>query len=453
MDVDTSTKLPLGRIKAFLKQLQQLAWLELFEKWFGLGVKLLWITLFVAFAIYLRKEYKKDIYYIQDFKVPPACVEQGYSGEVVKQAIIDDIGKIINSAYSSEKSMTPVNEDGIELLSDFSIEGFNLKAVTRSIMAIFGKKNKHIGGYVTLNDSTQTAAIQVTDQITQPISIRRNEPAQNLIRKATLEIMKVRSPGGLIAHYMTKNDTVMVKSVYNYLSRHRELTKDFYFYELSISMALYERRTKEAFAWADSLELKFPNDKWTFYERAKIYALLAYYTKSDTATTNKNKRLYVENLLKAKEPGRTTENYRDIDDQIDIALAGFYYNEKDYKSFIPILERMRSKQALNAAQYNGLAYAYFYQKDYGEAEIAVQRAVLLAGDVGDYWDSLAEIYSVQGKDSLAVANLAIALKSPQKSAAVSVQAYQTDARWDRLRKRSDFQALLTGKADKKYKLP
>lgn len=62
METHTATKLPVGRIKAFLKQLQQLAWLELFEKWFGFGVKLLWITLFIAFAIYLRKEYKKDIY-------------------------------------------------------------------------------------------------------------------------------------------------------------------------------------------------------------------------------------------------------------------------------------------------------------------------------------------------------------------------------------------------------
>lgn len=446
METHTATKLPVGRIKAFLKQLQQLAWLELFEKWFGVGVKLLWITLFVAFAIYLRKEYKKDIYYIQDFKVPPTWVEQGFSGEVVKQAIIDDIGKVINLTYSSEKSMTPFSEDGIELLSDFSIEGFNLKAVTRSIMAIMGKKNKSIGGYITLNDSTQTAAIQVTNQITQPISIGRKEPAQNLIRKATLEIMKVRYPGAIIAYYMTKKDTVMVKSVYSYLVRHRELTKDYSFYDLSISVALYERRFNEAFAWADSLQAKFPNDKATFYGRAKIYIILAYYTKTDSATVSKNKRLYVENLLKAKEPGRTIESGSSIDESINTVLARHYLNEKDYPAFTRIVEEMNGKLSSDAAQNNMLAYAYIYQKEYKKAEAALQRAVLLAGDVGDYWDSLAELYSLQNKDSLAVANLAIALKCSQKSSSVSVEAYQKDTRWDRLRKRGDFQALLTGKA-------
>ncbi len=445
METNTSTKLPRGRIRTFFKQIQQLAWLELFEKWFGFGVKLLWVILFIAFSIYLRKEYKKDIFYIQNFKVPPVWVEQGYSGEVVKQAIIDDIDNIRNAVYADGKSITDVSEDGTEFLSDLSIEGFNLKAITKSILAVLGKKSKNIGGYITLNDSTQTMFIQVTDQITQPLSIKRNEPAQKIIHKATLEIMKAKSPGLLIGYYMVRKDTIMVKSVYNYLTKHRALMKDYFFYTVSVSVSLFQKRYDKALMWSDSSLKKFPNDKLTFYDKAKIHGTLAYYTKIDSVTTSKNKRLYVENLQKVKEPGRTSETETNLDNIVDMSLAGFYYVEKDFKSLIELSEKTSAKYALDPAQSNILAYAYMGQKNYKKAEAALQRTVSLASDVGDYWDSLAELYSIQNKDSLAVVNLGIALASPQKSASVSVEAYQKDARWQRLRKRQDFQALLKRK--------
>jgi tetratricopeptide (TPR) repeat protein len=442
---DIPARLPSGRVKSFLKQLQQLASLELFEKWFGFGVKLLWITLFVAFSIYLRKEYKKDIFYVQNFKVPPTWVEQGYSGEVVKQAIIDDIDNIANTVYADGKSVTANDQDGTEFLSDLSIDGFNLKAVTKSVLAVLGKKNKRIGGYITLDDSAQTVAIQVSDQITQPVSIKRNEPAQKLIHKATLEIMKAKAPSMLIMHYMNKKDTVMVKKNYSYLAKHREFIKDYSFYNLSVSVFAFQKQYDKALMWADSLQKKLPNDKATFYIRAQIHAVLAYTTKTDSLTTRKNKRLFVENLMKAKEPGRTSETESNIDYMADRSLAGFYYMEKDYISFIKLIEKTGTGYTLDADQNNMLAYAYMGQKEYKKAEAALQRAVYLADDNGNYWDSLAELYSLQNKDSLAVVNLKIALNSLQKSAAVSVESYRTDARWERLRSRKDFQTLLTRK--------
>jgi tetratricopeptide (TPR) repeat protein len=446
METNNPTRVPIDRIKAFLKQIQQLAWLELFEKWFGLGVKLLWITLFVIFSIYLRKEYKKDIFYVQNFKVPPVWVEQGYSGEVVKQAIIDDIDNIVNAVYADGESIAANNEDATEFLSELSIEGFNLKAVTKSVLAVLGKKNKSIGGYITLDDSTQTVSIQVTDQITQPVSVKRNESAQKLIHKATLEIMKAKAPEMLIVHYMAKKDTAMVKKIYKYLTKHREFTKDYYFYSISIYVSLLEKRYDKAVVWSDSSLKKFPNDKMTFYDKAEIYRTLAYGAKTDSVTTNKNKRLYVENLRKIKEPGRTAENKGDFDKIADMALTQFFYREKDYKSAIGMLEKLDAKYTLNAAQNNSLAYAYMSQKDYKKAEDALQKAVYLADDNGDFWDSLAELYSLQNKDSLAVVNLAIALRCPQKSAAVSVSEYEKDARWQRLQKRGDFQVLMKSKS-------
>lgn len=426
---------------AFLKRLQQLAWLELFEKWFGVGVKLLWLTLFVAFSVYLRKEYKRNIFYVQDFKVPPVWVEQGYSGEVVKQAILDEIDNIMNGVYARDKSMIGSNEDNTELLNELTVEGFNLKAVTKSILALLGKKDKSIGGYVTLSDSTQTVAIQVTNQITQPLTIKRNEPAQHLIHKAAMEIMKVRSPKALITYYMVKKDTAMVDKSYAYLKRHRELMNDYYFYMTSVAVALNTQNYEEAFAWTDSAATRFPNDKLAYYTRGEIYMTLAYYAKTDAATTQKYKRLFLENMRKVSEPGLPAEA-AELDQTANRYLAGFFANESDFKSLVDLVERNQMQQTLSAPLNNALAYAYVSQKKYKKAEEALRRATYQAPNNGDYWDSLAELYCIQGNDSGAVANLAKALKSPQKSDVVSSKAYQTDPRWQRLRKRLDFQQLL-----------
>lgn len=444
METNTSDKLPPGRsnaFNAFWHQLQRLAWLELFEKWFGLGVKLLWTTLFVLFALYLRKEYRRNIFYVQDFKVPPAWVEQGYSGEVVKQAILDEIDKLLNGVYADDKSISGSNKDNTELLNELSVQGFNLRAVTKSILALLGKPDKSIGGYVTLSDSTQTVAIQVTDQITQPLSVKRHEPAQHLIHKAAMEIMKVRSPKSLIYYYMVKKDTDMVNKVYSYLKRHRELMDDYYFYMTSAAVALNSLDYEAAFAWSDSAARKFPNDKLFYYIRAEVYMTRVYNAKADSATSRTDKRLFVENMRKVSEPGLPAQA-GNLDRSANQYLAGFYARENDFKSFFDLVERTHMEPTMNAPMNNALAYAYMSQKNYKPAEEALRRALSQAGDVGDYWDSLAELYSLQGKDSLAVVHLGRALTAAQKSEAVSAKAYQADPRWQRLRKRPDFQGLL-----------
>ena len=232
----------------------------------------------------------------------------------------------------------------------------------------------------------------------------------------------------------------MAQRTYSYLTRHREFTKDYYFYLISISASIFDKQYANAFAWADSLGTRFPNDKLTYFARAQIYRTLIYYDTKDSTITKKYKKLLVENFQKVKEPGRTSENENSIDNSVDIALTGFYFNEKDYRAVIDIVEK--SKLPFDPVQNNFLAYAYIYQKKYKKAEDVLKKVVLHASDRGDYWDSLAELYSIQHKDSLAVVNLRIALKCPQRSEAVSVQAYQKDTRWDRLREREDFRSLM-----------
>lgn len=85
-----------------------------------------------------------------------------------------------------------------------------------------------------------------------------------------------------------------------------------------------------------------------------------------------------------------------------------------------------------------------HKKKYKKADKVLQRVLFLDDSIGDYWDSLAEVYSLQRKDSFAVVNLAVALKCSKKLPVVSVESYRKDPRWQRLRKRADFQKLMEG---------
>lgn len=451
MPINSLPKRTLELLKDFLKQFKRLTWLEVFDKWFGLAIKFIWIVLFIAFGIYLRKEYKRDIYYLQDFKVPPSWVEQGYSGDVVKMSINDEIDKIANIVYEDDESVKGKDEDNTQILSDLSIDGFNLKAVTKSILSVFGKRNKTIGGYVTIKDTTSIMTIQVTDLISQPISINKNESTQKLINKAAFEIMKVKMPSILLGYYMTKKDTIMAQNTFRYLKKHRAIIKDYYFYDLAISMALYENNVEKAQIWTDSLEKKYPNDKLIYYNKARINTYVAYYVKPDSTIIKKHKQLLVENLQNMVAPERVSEIENNFDKYAYNMLGGYYYREKKYQEYRNTLDKLSKIEPLSAGMYNGLAYSYIYEKNYTKAEGLLKEATFLASEVGDYWDSLAELYSLQGKDSLVVVNLKKALNSPKiNSPNISIAAFKTDKRWDRVRNRKDFQGLLKtdGKATK-----
>lgn len=436
------------RIKLFIRQLQILAWLEIFEKWFGFFVKLLWIGAFMAFGIYLYKEYHKDVFYLKDFKVPTAWADQGYTGEVVKEAILDEIDKIKEEAFrvywgksTIVRSTRNKDNDNTQILSDINVEGFNLKVITKTMLSLLGKKEKSIGGYVTLNDSSQTMSLQITNQITKKLNIGRQKPIKNLIRDAALHIMRIRQPSLLLLHYQAQNDTVSVKEAYNYLVKYRDVTRDYDFYNASYRMALFVRDFDKADAWADSLLQKFPDDITGYLGKANISIIKVNYGNLDSLEKIKYNRIYVENLKKAivhdtKDGEKTT-----LED-VYLQLSGYYFSQKNEKLGIEYAEKSNAIEPLNAASYNFLGYVYIRQKNYAKAEQYITNATKEDPDNANYWDSLGELYALQGKDSLSVVYLKKALKAPVKVPTVSVNAYQKDPRWQRLQKRQDFQNLL-----------
>jgi tetratricopeptide (TPR) repeat protein len=437
----------MSRIKQFIKQLQILTWLEIFEKWFGFFIKLLWIGAFIAFSIYLYKEYHKNVFYLKDFKVPTAWADQGYTGEVVKEAILDEIDKIKLEAYQHfgdryTKSSRGKDNDNTQILSDINVEGFNLKVIVKTILAILGKKDKSIGGYVTVSDSSQTMAIQITDQITKPFSIGKQQPIKNLIHDATLHIMRVKQPLVLFSYYNIKRDTAGIIAAYNYLEKHRELINDDDFYIAATGMGLFTKNYEKASAWSDSLVQKFPDDMNSYSTKALVYEHQIAYSDADSLKKVKYTQLYIANLNKAIATNATKEGKERLDNRVYLRLFGYYYSRKEYKQAIEAAEKANAIEALNAQYNNFLAYAYMGQKNYTKAEQLLKKVTDEEPKNGNYWDSLAELYCIEGKDSLAVINLKKALIAPQKSEAVSVQAYQKDIRWQRLQKRKDFRALV-----------
>ncbi len=427
-----------------------LIWLEKFEKLFGFFVKLLWIAAFFAFSIYIYREYHKNTFYLRDFKVPLAWVQQGYTGEVVKEAILDEIDKIRQITLAdwkknrTTKSTRTKDNDDTQILNEISVEGFNVKSIVKTILSVLGKKDKSIGGYVTMNDSTQSISVQITDQMTKQFIISKKKSIDNLIHDATLHIMRIKQPIILLSYYQVKGDSLGAKEAYYYLVKHRDITKDFDFYTASSYMSLYEKNFDKADAWADSLLQKFPEEMGSYKSKANVCIYKSYYGNSDSLEKIKYNNLYAEYLKKA-----IIHNNHDGEKvplgNIYIELADHYFRNKEDKLGIEYLEKSNEIEPLPSYTYNYLGYRYLKQKNYAKAELAVKNAIMIEPDNGNYWDSLGELYVIQGKDSLSVSCLKRALKSGTKVKEVSIEAYKKDPRWRRLQNRKDFQYLLSNK--------
>ncbi len=440
-------KMTIAQILTFIKQLRVLAWLELFEKWFGFFIKLIWIGAFVAFSIYLYKEYHKDVFYLKDFKVPNAWAEQGYTGEIVKEAILDEIDKIkqdVADYWDKNKSIRSTrskDSDNTQILSEINVEGFNLKVIVKTILSILGKKDKSIGGYVTLSDSSQVMAIQITNQVTKRFTIDRKKPIKTLINDATLHIMRIKQPLVLLIHYQLKKDTAAVNNAYKYLVNNREITKDYDFYYASCGMSIFNNDLDKADDWADSLLLKFPDVMGGYLNKALVCNYRRY-TETDSLEKVKFGQLHVEYLKKALIHNNSYDGEKIPLSDTYIQLADYYFRNKNDELGVVYLEKASKIETLPAYTSNYLAYRYMKKKNYAKAEEYIKSATNDDPENGNYWDSLAELYAIQGKDSLSVVYLRKALKSPYKVAAVSVEAYRKDPRWQKLQKRKDFQALL-----------
>jgi hypothetical protein len=433
---------------SMLVRLRTASWLELFERWFSFGVKLIWLGLFILFGIYLRSEYKKDSYYLRDFKVPNSWVEQGYSGDVVKEMIVDEFDKIRQELYGSYTNYVNLragrggDSNNAEFLTQISIEGFNLKAIVNGALTLLGKKNKSVGGYVTLSDSLQTMSVQITDQMTARVSINRNEKVEGLIRKATLQIMRVKRPLDLVNYYIVKRDTVSLYELEKFWQNNRKSIKDITFYHASVYFANHRKDYKKSIVWVDSLIAKEQDKGYPYYVKAQIRIRQAYLDQTiDAKKKEEYSKLYVEAMKNAikfeeeeKEEDRSTYQYY-------MDLLGFYYGTQKPKEGIECLEAMKKIKPHDAMQNNMLAYMKMQQNDLEGAQEAIDKALQAEPENGDFIDSKAEFYLKQGKDSLAVVYLRKALAAPIKIQ-VSKEKYKTDPRWDKIRNRPDFKKMM-----------
>ena len=440
-----STNTLLGHLKSLLKRVQVITKFEIFEKWFNVGVKLLWIALFVTFGIYLRKEYKKDIYYMKDFKVPASWAEQGYTGDVVKEAILDEIDAIDQENWTSFdlndiQTIRYKDTDNTEFLSELSVQGFNLKAIVNSTLALLGKKNKNIGGYVTLSDTTQTLVIQITDQLATKVNISHKAPIQAMIRAAALQIMRVKLPTNLVSYYNSRGDNQAIIQLGKYLSRNKTAIAPLKYFYIQSLASLVKKDYKKAVAWSDSMLLNFPNEMRSYDNRATIYRYRLAFEKNTLQKIKIGKQL-VFWVKKAIEHNVVEGKTVPVND-LYIDLASYYIKDKNLKLGEEHLNMGKSLLLQSPYYNNQLAYAYISQKDYKSAEIYIKKAVDLDEENSNYLDSMAEICALQGKDSLAVIYIKKALDAPKATILVSKKNYQKDPRWEQLTKRADFKKTL-----------
>jgi tetratricopeptide (TPR) repeat protein len=436
----------LNLINRFIKSLKWTLWFEIFERWFGFGIKFIWLVLVILFGVYLRKEYQKDIYYLKNFDVPNSWVEEGYSGKVVKEMIIDEVDAIrknINDDFWGDGALVPSRtkeDDKTEFLSEINVEGFNLKTVVNGILSLLGKRNKTIGGYITLDENSKKAAIQITDQQTSVVKIKKKYPNDSLIHEAALQVLKIKYPRIYLTYQFNKNDTVAIVNLVRFLEINKTDKNEFDYYIVKSKVSLFLQRYEEADALSDSLLAKFPKEVDAHTHKSVIYRYKAAFAK-DTVEYKKFRDIYTQCILNGIEVYNPEEDNELTLNHLHILIADLYrtYNYKGSAEHFVLASKIRP---LTSLQNNVYGYVSIKLKDFKTAEVALKNATSNEPQNSNYWDSLGEFYSITGKDSMAINCLQRALKAPIKHKSVTKVAYQKDARWDKIRKRPDFVKMM-----------
>jgi len=436
----------LNYVNFFLKRLKLASWFELFEKWFGFGVRLIWLSLAILFGLYLRKEYKKDIYYLKNFDVPNSWYEQGYSGKVVKEMIIDEVDAIrknISNEFWGDGSLVPSRskeDDKTEFLSEINVEGFNLKTVVNGVLSLLGKKNKTIGGYITLDETSKKAAIQITDQQTSVVKIDTQFSNDSLIHQAALQVLKIKYPLVYLSYQFRKNDTTAIVDLVRYLEVNQTSENEFDYYIAKSNVSLFLRRFDEADIVSDSLLAKFPKKVDSHTHKSTIYRYKAALAK-DTVEFNKYRDLYTQSILNGISVFNPEEDNELTLNHLHILVADLYRTYK-FKESAEHFVKANKIRPLTPLQNNVYGYVSIKLKDYKTAEIAFKNSTSGEPQNSNYWDSLGELYSITGKDSLAINCLQKALKARIKHKSVTKAAYEKDIRWDKIRNRDDFKKMM-----------
>ncbi len=198
---------------------------------FSILLKAMLFTLLFGLIWLIYKGLTNDQFTLEEFEVPLAFSQGGYSGRVVAQQVQDRVSMIQERASALRKDslqISTTSEPGMNVtVMGF---GFSLESLIYYARSVFGKENKSIGGELTELDNDLRLHLRVTGKplktFTESLDHKnRSKALDTLLLQAAEHIMKQTDPHSLAIYQTSSNrlDDALATVRYNINTYHKEL--------------------------------------------------------------------------------------------------------------------------------------------------------------------------------------------------------------------------------------
>ncbi len=428
------------------------------------------VSLVVGFVFVIVIEVRKDSLEFGEFSMPPNLIEKGFTSEVLRNKVEDNIIWIRHRLKSTEEyDEQEVLNNSKEMDFDIGSTGLSLKKIISIVKLFIGKSNKVVSGDVLVINNKILLTNRITDQLpmvhTYIIDNNNEESILNqLAIHITEDILQHTEPLLLISHLRRTKEYEKEKEIINYCLYNGNGDQQLWaLHFLSLALIL-EKNYSEAIEKSNEIIKRDKNFMPAYIDiiqaTSKIDSAKAIQAYKDTeAKFGVNAKLnnYLARYYYVKKDyNKAIEESKKVieiapNDYIAYARLGLAY--KKIKDTVNSLESYKKSIAINSnysTAHNNLAVLYVELKKHVRASEHALRATQIDPFSSIYYRTLAMTYCYNGqyKSAIETSEQALKLKDKKMYLSLYIQAICYEA----LGETELFYAHLQKAVDKKLSI-
>ena len=192
---------------------------------YSLVVKLSLLSFFVILTIYFVKEIAKDNYTVEMFDVPGSFDDDGVSGKVMVNKILDNMHKL------KERAKTSKQMEGIEMFSeqmeqDIQVMEISLYAIKSMVRKTLNLESRSIKGEITIEGNKLKQVIRVSNEKPYVLEAKFTngnyyEALDSIVNKSSLFLLKKNDPIILASYYFDNHQYKKCIEIVEYTVKHK----------------------------------------------------------------------------------------------------------------------------------------------------------------------------------------------------------------------------------------
>jgi tetratricopeptide (TPR) repeat protein len=407
------------------------------------------VSIVIGFIVLIVVEVRKDSLEFGEFSMPLALTEKGFTSEVLKNKVEDNIIWIRHRLKSTEEyDEQEVLSNSKEMDFDIGSTGLSLKKVISIIKLFVGKSNKTVSGDVLVINEKVLLTNRITNQLPIVHSYMiDNNNEETILNELALhiaeDILQHTEPLLLISHLRRTKEYEKEKEIINYcLYNGTEQQKLWALHFLSLALIIdknYEEAIEKSNLAIQEDENFLPAYIDIIQATTKTDSIKAMKLYQETETkfgVNSKLNNYLARYFYIKKNyTRAIEESKKVievapNDYIAYARLGICY--KKVKDTISSLENYKKSIAINSSystSHNNLSVLYMDLKKYVEAKEHALRATQIDPFSSIYYRTLAMAYccNKQYKDAIEAADRALKMKDKKMYLSTYIKAVAYEA--------------------------